>query len=176
MSQGNRGFDQRSSPRDKGIKTMSTLHRKISATLAGTAFAASALLAGGPAATADVTPQSHGQQKAYYKVEIDYIDCYKIEDKKGYDEIYLKWDNHAFWGYKNAYEGNRYWVKKHKDFKHDFKLSLWDHDYGPHDYQDDYLGHVWVKKHDYKKGWQYAKFDDHGGDYKIKYKVVKYWK
>jgi hypothetical protein len=157
---------------------VSHFHRKISATLAGMTIAASALLAGGPAATADAAPQSYekGHHKAYYKVEIEYIDCDEIEDKKGYDEIYLKWDDHHYWGYKNAYEGHRYWVKKHKDFKHDFKLSLWDHDYGPHDYEDDYLGHVWVKKHDYKKGWQYAEFDDHGGDYKIKYKVVKYWK
>jgi hypothetical protein len=153
---------------------VSTLHRKIGATLAGTAFAATAVLSGVPAATADVAPQSSG--KAYYKVVFEYIDCYENEDKQGYDEIYFKWDDHKYWGYQNAYEGHRYWIKDHEDFKHDFKLSLWDHDYGPKDYEDDYLGHVWVKKHDYDKGWQYAEYDHHGADYKLKYKVVKYWK
>jgi hypothetical protein len=156
---------------------MATLHRKIGAALAGTALAATALVSAVPAATAGTTDGHHSSHGTWhYKVVFDYLDCHEIEDGKGYDEVYLQWDDHDYWGYQHAYEGHRYWIKKDRHFTHDVKLSLWDHDYGPHDHEDDDLGHVWITKHDHKKGWQYAEFDDHGGDYTLKYKVVKYWK
>ncbi|HRO30626.1 MULTISPECIES: hypothetical protein [Micrococcaceae] len=156
---------------------MSPLNRKIGATLAGTAFAASALLAGVPAATAS-TAGADGSSDGewHYRVVFDYLDCHDNEDHKGYDEVYMKFGHHTVWGPEDMDEGDHYgfdgaWA----DVDHDFKLSLWDEDHGHHDDEDDYLGHVWIEKHDYDEGWQYATFDDHGAHYELKYKVVRYW-
>lgn len=155
---------------------MSTLTRRIGATLAGTAFATTALLSAVPPATADtssVDHQSHGSW--HYKVVFDYLACHDTEDEQGYDEVYMKFNDHKRWGPENMDEGDYYHFKGWKNFKHDFTLSLWDHDYGPHDYKDDYLGHVYVSKHQAGKGWYYGEFTHGGADYELKYKVEKYW-
>jgi hypothetical protein len=150
---------------------VSTLKRKIGATLAGSAFAASALLSGMPAATADVSPQS--SDKPEYKFTIEYVECHKTEDKDDHDEIYLSWDGYRVWGPTDAYEGKKYGVGW-GELEEDAKFSLWEYDEAPDD-EDDHLGDFWIKKDDYDKGWQYAKFDEHG-KYTLKYKVEKYEK
>jgi hypothetical protein len=160
----------------KRITTMSSINRTIGATLAGTAFAASALLSGVPAATAStasVDSSSHGEW--HYKVVFDYLDCYDNEDEKGYDEVYMKFGHHKEWGPKDMDEGDHHTFKGWWEVEHDFKLSLWDEDHGRYDHKDDYLGHVWIEKHDYDEGWQYATFDHHGAHYELKYKVERYW-
>jgi hypothetical protein len=161
----------------KRITTMSPLNRKIGATLAGSAFAASALLAGVPAATASTAGvDGYSDGEWHYRVVFGDLACYENEDEKGYDEVYMKFGHDTAWGPEHMDEGDYYkfdgaWA----DFDHDFKLSLWDEDHGHYDHKDDYLGHVWVEKHDYDEGWQYATFDHHGADYKLAYKVVRYW-
>lgn len=155
---------------------MSTVTRKIGAALAGSAIAASAALTGVPAATAS-TPSAdqHSNGHPKYKIVFDYITCHENEDDQGYDEVYMKFDDHKVWGPKNMDDGDSYyfhygWVK----FKHDFTLSLWDYDYGSHDDDDDHLGDVEISMDDAGSGWQHAEFTDSDAHYELKYKIVEY--
>jgi hypothetical protein len=150
---------------------MSTFNRKIGATLAGTAFAATAVLTGVPAATADVAQQSYGEHSGYTLI-LKSIDCFGTEDSDGRDEAYIRVDGYKVWGPEDMESGDSHKINEKFDFDRSAQVSLWDKD-GHKRRNDDYLGHFDVKKRYAEDSWRYAKFNYNGADYVLKYKVVK---
>jgi hypothetical protein len=141
---------------------MRDYYRRLSAALAGTALATTAVLAGAPASVAAPA----------YKVDIIYVECHDQEEWFGPDHVFLTVDGKKVWGPKAMVEDQTRRVTETRTvtFTTKAKIRLYEDDDGWD--TDDFIDHVTVSAADAGDGEKEATLVGKGANYTIGYKVV----